>query len=393
MHLNARSFNMKPRKVTNHGKSKWVVQFTDNGRRKRKYFDKKFDALEWIHDREKATISGGVKVADLVSNYSSATDLAKAIQLLEPTGASILEAVTYYLENRKKRDGITVNDIVKDFMADKISEGIKPRTIQEYSGDEAGKSWKKGKGRLGAFMKHFDQRPLPSIEREEIEAYLAKYQNPTTYNHHLRVINTFYNRAYDWELIESIPTKATKKRKVAHKTPQSYTAAQILKLLELAPTPQCEMAIAFGALAGLRPEAELERLNWAYVNLNEMTIQILAGMSKNMKSQRFVRIGPRLKTILGKYAKSSGKVVSQKFITSKEWKNFKSSWPFKPIKDGLRHTFATMHVAAYRNLGETSMQLGHNGNTDMLKSNYWNSAVNINQSEAVSFFEELPPTY
>ena len=178
------------------------------------------------------------------------------------------------------------------------------------------------------------------------------------------------------------------KRKVPYKTTKSYSPEQVQELLESAPTPECELAVAIGTLSGLRPEAELERLDWSFINLDEGSIQILAGKTKVGSSQRFVTICPRLQSILKKYAKKSGRVVPEKFITTKEWKNFKKTWTFPSIEDEFRHTYATLHVAAYRNLAETSLQLEHDGDLSMLIMKYWNSELNIDQADALAYFEQ-----
>lgn len=44
----------------------------------------------------------------------------------------------------------------------------------------------------------------------------------------------------------------------------------------------------------------------------------------------------------------------------------KKPWPF----DGFRRTFATYHVAAFNDVGKTSLIMGHRGSTDMIHRHY-----------------------
>ena len=55
-------------------------------------------------------------------------------------------------------------------------------------------------------------------------------------------------------------------------------------------------------------------------------------------------------------------------------------WP----NDATRHTFATNHLAAFKDPGLTSMNLGHEGNPTLLYKTY---AAVVSQAEGLLYFE------
>jgi len=60
------------------------------------------------------------------------------------------------------------------------------------------------------------------------------------------------------------------------------------------------------------------------------------------------------------------------------------NWP----QDCLRHTFASMHSAAFKNDGDTSQQLGHGGSLKVFQRHYRDR---VEESEAKAFGEIYPP--
>jgi integrase len=162
--------------------------------------------------------------------------------------------------------------------------------------------------------------------------------------------------------------------------------------------PELVPALALGLFAGLRPEAEIWRLDWSHIDLADRTIDIQK--SKNVASHRFVRISDNLAQWLKPYAKKHGPIgpVDDAY----HWRLQKSrelaaaalqkagvdatnllAWP----QDCLRHMFASCHYAAFKNAGDTAEQIGHGGKLGVFFRHYRNR---IKEADALAYWQILP---
>ncbi len=57
------------------------------------------------------------------------------------------------------------------------------------------------------------------------------------------------------------------------------------------------------------------------------------------------------------------------------------------LRDGLRHTFATYHLAYHRDPGRTAFEMGHRGNADLVFEHYRQLAK---RSDATLFWKIMP---
>ena len=133
---------------------------------------------------------------------------------------------------------------------------------------------------------------------------------------------------------------------------------------------------------GLRPEAELKRLDWSDVNIEDGFVNIHDDWK--VKIGRHVTIPDCAKVLLRQCRLKEGPVVSQK--------NFRRRWDWLRKEAGvykswdsdiMRHTFASMHYAYYGNKQQVINELGH-CNSSMLRY-YINHGVKI-KKQAKAFF-------
>jgi integrase len=156
--------------------------------------------------------------------------------------------------------------------------------------------------------------------------------------------------------------------------------------------------IALLLFAGLRPEAELQRLDWSAIDLKDRSIDIAA--SKNSASHRFVKISDNLATWLESAKRDSGAVSVRGNYYNEKLRRVREKaarelpragtpcpsledWPI----DCLRHTFASMHYAAFKNAHETSEQMGHAGDLKTFFRYYRNR---VKENEALAFWSIVP---
>jgi integrase len=142
--------------------------------------------------------------------------------------------------------------------------------------------------------------------------------------------------------------------------------------------------VAIGLFAGLRP-AEIERLDWAEIDLEAKLIEVTAKKAKT-RQRRHVTISDNLLLWLKKVKNRTGAVapagkVHEKIVPMAEGVGIKP-WP----ADALRHSFASYYLAKHKDAARTALELGH-GNQDMLFRNYREL---VKPAEAEKFWEIVP---
>jgi integrase/recombinase XerD len=186
---------------------------------------------------------------------------------------------------------------------------------------------------------------------------------------------------------------------VAVVKPGILTVSEARALLEAA-TPEFVPVIALGLFAGLRPEAEIWRLDWSHIDLDTREIDVQK--SKNLASHRFVKISYNLAAWLAPHAKKKEPIcladepyfrrmreTRERAAKRLEADGIDAEGLRQWSKDCLRHTFASMHYAAYKSATETAEQLGHAGNLRMFHRHYRNR---VKEAEALAFWQIYPPS-
>ena len=159
---------------------------------------------------------------------------------------------------------------------------------------------------------------------------------------------------------------------------ETFTFQQIQSLLDKAENEQVVLWIAIGAFAGIRP-AEMNHLTWDKIHLKADKIDLLGMYAKGAK-RRIVDILPRLKTILEKYKRDDGSLfVAKRFEFSPYLKRTKQAVDFEWIDDGLRHSFASYHIALTDSTDKTIRQMGHGGSSKMFYDHYYKPGKTIEE--------------
>jgi integrase len=128
----------------------------------------------------------------------------------------------------------------------------------------------------------------------------------TTRNNFRRVLNVAFNFARDRGYSVDNAAEKSAKAKAVETPAGILSVEEASRLLENAPENLVPY-IAIGAFAGLR-RAELERLDWKEVDLQEGLIEVTAKKAKSAR-RRFVEIKPNLLLWLRAYAQPCGPVT------------------------------------------------------------------------------------
>jgi integrase len=185
------------------------------------------------------------------------------------------------------------------------------------------------------------------------------------------------------------PVSAIKKWRTEDREIEVLTSAQVQALLNAAVkvAPAIVAQIALNAFAGLRPEAETARCGWDRVKGDKFFIS--GSVSKNNSSRRTITMQPNLIAWLAPYRKTEGAIglntseYGRQLRKAREAAGFGDYWP----GDVLRHTFASMHLAAFKDPGQTAQDLGHRHSLQMLMDKY---RAPIDPADAAAFWQIYP---
>lgn len=316
-----------------------------NGRRARKTFPTKQEADAFALKARIERQNEGTAAFALSQETKVST--AKCLAKLAPYGATLDEAVDYYVEHvLRYRNAPTVAEIVAKMETDASAAGRRENTVKEI------------RNRLGRFAAVFGTRRLSTITLPELEGYLT---NPTL-SARSRVndavkVSQLYNFAVirgwaDVNLAEKVSRPMPE-----DKEPGIFRPEQAASVLEHAPEFDLLTYVALGLFAGLRA-TETQRLDWSAVRLGERSIIIGAEVAKK-RTRRVVEINDTLADWLAPYVKERGPVVDpinqRKRLDSLKAKVKIEPWP----ENGLRHSFGSYHLAAYGDAIKTAAQMGH----------------------------------
>lgn len=205
-------------------------------------------------------------------------------------------------------------------------------------------------------------------------------------NEYRRTLYSFfkYCKMQDW--LDVNPVEKVESWRIRGKTPEIFTPEEVQKILNS--TPQQSEIRAYAAIAaftGIR-NAEMKRLTWDKIKLDDREIILDSEITKTA-SRRVVKIPENLAKWLDPYVWELGtkkKVLSKSQNPQiKKLHNAlgKENW----VKNGFRHSAATYYLALTKNAYLTAEQMGHA--VDVLKQHYNGLA---REKDAIKYFDILP---
>jgi integrase len=327
--------------------AKYVIEGVRvNGKRQRLFFRTEAKA-----EKELARLK--IKQRKEGQNALSVSDSLRIMALecageLQSFGKTIRDATDFYVKFlRESLRSVSVGALIDDYLAAQRRLKRSETHIQDLN------------QRLGRFKEDFGGQPVRTLQTNEIEKWLhALSLSAQSINNFRSRLATLFSYALKRGLIERNPVSAIGKVKLVDKAPEIFTPEQLQNLLGKAPTDLLP-AIALGAFAGLRT-AEILRLWWQDVDLKRNFINVAASKSKTAK-RRLIPIAPNLAEWLRPYARRRGRI----YPYSHRWYHFNidelrkavelSEWP----NNGLRHSFASYHLAKHQNAPQLALEMGH----------------------------------
>ncbi len=214
-------------------------------------------------------------------------------------------------------------------------------------------------------------RRVRSISAEECKEYIEQaFDTPRQRNKARLILSGVFSTACKREWCAENPVRKVEPEQFEEKRINILSKEEIGRLMRTAETFEggaCLAATAIMLYAGVRPN-EVERLRWSDVRLDAGVICIAPRHSKT-GGARHVTIFPPLARILQRIQRSESER-----ICPPNWKRLRSrlhreagftSWQ----PDVLRHTFATHHLATFRNYAELQLEMGHRS-AELLRTRY-----------------------
>jgi integrase len=341
---------LRPRKIkvrrysdSNRPHLKFVVNYREAGKRKRSFFEKEAQAKSFAAFKNAELQRNGVEGAEFPTALRVMAQ--DCVDRLKAFGRTIADATEHYVAHlRASERSCTVKQLLAELLDAKESKGVSRRHLDDL------------RQRAGRFAASFGERIVATITGRELEEWLDSLNvGPQTHNHYRNALRLAFNFAVRRGYASENPAVKTEKANVLRAAPGILTVTQAARLLEIA-TPNILPHIAIGLFAGLR-RAEIERLDWSEVDFESGLIEVKAAKSKTAQ-RRFVTMQPNLREWLLPVRKHKGNVTPEdfntRFVQARLAAGIKK-WP----ENALRHSFASYHLAHFKNAASTALDLGH----------------------------------
>ena len=348
---------------SNRPQLKFVVNYRDDGRRKRRFFARKQDAQNFADEKNIELINKGRDHAEFPEALRIMAQ--ECADRLKTFGKTIADATGYFITHLEAIErSCTVAALMDEVIAAKTKAcGRTQRPASEdYINDL--------KIRLGRFSKTFGERFAATITPLEIEDWLSGLKDkrgenlsPQSRGNYARVLGVAFAYAVKRRYAPANPVTEIQKP-TSDSKPGILTVEQTAALLDAA-SPEILPYIAIGAFAGLRAK-EIERLDWRDISFEENEIAV---SSENKTGERHVDMLPNLREWLLLYRKHSGKVMPNNF--RKRFDQAREAAGIEPWPDNaLRHSFGSYHLKNFGNDALTRLQMGHWRDSTVLFAHY-----------------------
>lgn len=319
-----------------------------NGKRRRLFFETAREADEELGRLKIKARRQGQAGLDIPDDLrAQAVDCARK---LKPFGKTIVDATSFYLSHLAASESVQIDQLVADYIHSQERGGLSARHLRDV------------RNRLTRFLGDFGSRPCRTVSPAELEEWLYGLHNgdgpaPQTVKNWRATVRAFFGWAQRQGAVDINPVDAVARPKVARGAPAVWSPDHLDRLLHAAP-PELVPALTIGAFAGLRT-AELLRLEWSEVNFRAGLIEVRSDKSKTAQ-RRLVKIEPNLARWLAPYAGNIGRIWLKEWRAyhddvSKLCRELELEW----LENGLRHSFASYHLAHFRNAAVLALEMGH----------------------------------
>ncbi len=334
---------------------RWIVETRIEGKRSRKFFrhDESADRDKFITDETGRITAVAESHRVLVTDETLLTEAANAHEALQPYGKKLTDAVSFYIQHldaMAKHDSTQLSTVVKRFLDEKEREGLSDVHLADL------------KNRIARFEITFGEKPIASIDRNAIAAWLNDLPlAPQSKINFRRVFGNLFTYAVRAGNITVNPVTATSPPKSRRKRAVILTPEEVEKLLNASPAATLP-ALVLMTFCGIR-NREMSRLDWSAVDWEDGTIEITAQEGKREGHARHVTIPANALEWLRPHAKKRGKIADfrdfDEYTRRLQDARTLAGWPVGEWpENALRKTFISCHYETHGSIDETAKQAG-----------------------------------
>jgi integrase len=346
-------FVVKPYKAAAAPHLKFVVVGRSAGRRRKKFFRSQTEANTYARMKNADAVQFG---ADAAIPLELRVMAQRCQLLLAQRQKTIEDATAHFLKflDQQARS-CTVDQLFEELIAEKRQA--------RFSGQYLA-CLKVTARRAREF---FGAKLIAEITLDDVNEFLAQFR------HYSAVTRNFYRQLLVIALGHAMRRRYCSENvaassvviKVSDKPVEILRPSELARLLAQC-CPRILPLVAIGAFAGLRT-AELSRLDWQEIKLRREPdrdgcfgyIEVTAAKAKSAR-RRLVKILPCLAAWLRPFARRNGRVSQigsnrYQVLRLETAKRAMLRWP----KNALRHSFATYHLAHFKNCAALALEMGH----------------------------------
>lgn len=363
------------------GKAPWYIlippHLSSTGREQRLFFPtKKAAALE--REKLKARKDNfGVSLTAMTP--ARIAEAAEAYNLLEPSGLRLLDAVRSALALHQMRTAsIPFGELFTQFIEAKVHRSL------EYQKE------------LGWTRDRFPQlhnRLASDITAAELERIL-KPLTPGARNPVMRYLRAVFNYGIKRGLLAENPIARLDFIERPRREVEVISNEHVARMLEHALSEDLELLpfLVLGFFCGIRPDGELQKLNWSDIHLADRAIVIRSEVSKTRR-RRFPDLSDNAAAWLEAYqlrgGSTIGKVVTYAESELRRYRtaNWIAAGLERWVHQGMRHTFCSNWLATHKDVNKLVLLSGHDS-VDTMWRHYHRGTP---ESEALLFWNINPP--
>lgn len=320
------------------GTDKWdrgyraLATYRTKGKLKTKYFASMRQAHLWAKQWKDQVAASGITSTVTADELAAVMQSRAEIAELDATLAEVIAAGLAVVRARAK--GVTVTTLVGrrlDYM--RLRGGSKEHLANTTA-------------RLRDFQTAFGKRPAALITTAEIDAWLSGLSvGPRTTANFRDSLHAMFSNGVRLGLIEINPVTKAMRTSYRSGTISIFTLDQIPELLHAAVAHDCLAFVVLGLFAGLR-RSEILRLT--PVDFGPGWVRITKGKTRG--SRRVVHLNDTARAWLPEDPATK--------LSTRQIDNLHDGLSFPWPTNGLRHSFASYHLAHFRDLNRLAADMG-----------------------------------
>ena len=323
-----------------------------------------------------------------------------------PAEGITMRDLQYYRACETMLNGVPLDRAVKAYLKTNPAETKEiriPELVEEFlSKNDTSVNSSAQKITIRTLLKRFASKiskPISLVTPHDIDEYLSDptYAPRSRHNQRSSIIVLFNYARRKGYLSDERKHAAEKSEEIKFKKPpiEIYSTEQAEAMLSLCDKNLVPF-LAIGLFAGIR-SAEIARLKWENIDWVGGNIRLDREITKTNQS-RLAPLMPNLAEWLAPYKGMKGNILIS--MKTRYPTNLVSPWlasqdnpklPSKWIDNGMRHSFASYHLAYTQNAAQTALACGHS--VGMLLGTYKTITINgesLNQEVAKKYFEIRP---